>query len=413
MDKEELKVLIEKYKSGEATDGERAVFEGWYLKLHEGEGSGYAAHELLADADMVWVQLERDFVEVGAVGLQRGTSRRLWPRVVVAAAVSAIVFGIWFYTSQSSSVGQGAALATVAGNDIAPGSNRAVLTLANGDVIALSDSKAGVVVGDSLIYSDGSAVRYASGSRSAGSQKGSQRSAGPVGVRALAPTELQGADGKGQMLVASTPRGGTYQVVLSDGTKVWLNADSKIEFPSSFMNVKARIVKLSGEAYFEVFKDKAHPFIVETAGLKGGEGQSIEVLGTHFNVSSYADSGPVKTSLIEGSVRVRNGLASLVLKPGEQALGSPKGPLKVPGDAADAVAWKDGKFVFEYEKIESVMRKLARWYDAEIVYKGDFGDKTFTGSISRKDNISKILEKITYTQNVHFKIEGRRITVMP
>src|SRR5215217_3533364 len=146
MDKEELKVLIEKYKSGEATDGERAVFEGWYLKLHEGEGSGYAAHELLADADMVWVQLERDFVEVGAVGLQRGTSRRLWPRVVVAAAVSAIVFGIWFYTSQSSSVGQGAALATVAGNDIAPGSNRAVLTLANGDVIALSDSKAGVVV---------------------------------------------------------------------------------------------------------------------------------------------------------------------------------------------------------------------------------------------------------------------------
>jgi transmembrane sensor len=392
--------LIAKHLTDALDAGEQNQLDAWLKEdeKHTAIFNRIVAHESLAAAliEMQQVNTELALVNVKSriSTLAERNPVRLWPRIVVAAAaVAAITLGTWLYMN-GPDVKSGD---EVVMNDIAPGKNGATITLANGKVIQLSDAKSGVVIGNGRIkYNDGSFLSPSG--RDGVAREGS----GPVN-----PLSPQGdpdvKSGGGMALTASTAKGQTYQFTLPDGTKVWLNADSKLEFPSNFVNSKTRNVKLSGEGYFEVAKDKAHPFIVAT------DQQEVEVLGTHFNINSYSDESNTKTTLLEGSVRVNE----VVLKPNQQSILTGSNRIKVQDvDIEEAIAWKNGKFVFEYENIESVMRKLSRWYDAEIIYQGNIGDKTFTGSISRRDNISKILEKITYTQNVHFKIEGRRITVM-
>jgi ferric-dicitrate binding protein FerR (iron transport regulator) len=322
----------------------------------------------------------------------------LWPRIAVAAAaVAAITLGVWLYSNkyQDASIKTGS---TASVNDIAPGKNGATITLANGKVIELSDAKSGVIVGEGLKYDDGAAVQ-----------------GGDPDIR---------QDDVMQM-TASTARGQTYQFTLSDGTKVWLNADSKLEFPSNFVNGKTRNVKLSGEGYFEVAKDKAHPFLVES------EGQIVEVLGTHFNINSYADEASAKTTLLEGSVRVlssganakdldasyplndKGGERSIILKPNQQSVLTSTGRIKVENiDPESVIAWKNGEFMFNDEQLNSIMRKLAKWYNVEVIYKDNqIGEKIFGGTISRFGNVSDVLRMLELTGEVHFKVEGRRIVV--
>jgi len=427
MEKQTPQELIDKYLSGKATIEEKVTLESWYLTRAEN------IKDLLPEPD--YARLEEEMWPV--INEQAFAERkriRLWPRVVVAAAaLAAITLGVWLYYTSSidgrhSDAGRNPALAM---NDIAPGKNGATITLANGKVIQLSDAKSGVVIGSEVSYSDGSDVRYSSGSRSSGSLKGSQSSTGPVGVRSLTPTELQGADGEAQILTASTAKGQTYQFTLPDGTKVWLNADSKLEFPSNFNGIKERNVKLYGEGYFEVVKDKAHPFIVAT------DKQKVEVLGTHFNINSYADEGNVKTTLLEGSVKVSslqggttrqphtsNEIASIprndkrtdevVLGPNQQAVVTKFNRIDVNRvDVNDVVAWKNGKFVFVRENVRSIMNKIARWYDVQIIYEGDVKGKALGGSVSRFKNVSEVLEMLSATKAVQFRIEGRKVIVMP
>lgn len=311
----------------------------------------------------------------------------LWPRIgVAAAAVAAIVFGVWFFNGERGVLKQVQDDVTYK-NDIAPGKNTATLTLANGKTIMLSDAKNGVIVGaNNLTYNDGSKIT------------------------ARHPELVSGPPHS--LIAATTPRGGTYQVILSDGTKVWLNADSKLEFPSQF-NGKERKILLDGEAYFEVTKDKEHPFIVESRG------QLVEVLGTHFNINAYEDEAAVKTTLLEGSVRVAIGgrhpdlrQDDVVLKPNQQAQVSEKG-IKVMdnADIEDITAWKNGYFKFG-ENLESIMAKVSRWYDVEVIYEiRPDPNFVFNGEISRNKNLSQILDMLEYTGNVHFKIEGRKIVV--
>lgn len=314
---------------------------------------------------------------------------QLWTRgLVAAAAVALIVIGIQFFKSDTQQKNN----QTESYAAIKPGSNGASITLANGKVIQLSGNKTGVVVGKQLKYIDGTVVN-AEGATS--DKSGQEFSKGE----------------KIQMLTARTAKGQTYEFILPDGTHAFLNADSKIIFPSQFIE-KNRKILVNGEAYFEVVRDKQHPFIVET------EYQKIEVLGTHFNVNSYPDEPTVKTTLLEGSVKVSSITRSKIetenkiLKPSEQSQTSKAGKITVSEvDINKVVAWKNGKFIFDEESIETVMRKLSRWYNVEVIYEGDFSDTQFVGSISRSDNISKILDKITFTQAVKFKIEGRRIYV--
>jgi ferric-dicitrate binding protein FerR (iron transport regulator) len=193
---------------------------------------------------------------------------------------------------------------------------------------------------------------------------------------------------------------------LPDGTKVWLNSSSSLTYPVIFKG-KERGVELTGEAYFEVAKNAASPFFVKTSS------QTIKVLGTHFNINSYQDEKSVKTTLLEGSVEVTgNGTRQITsLKPGQQAVNS-AGNIKIISDADidEAVAWKNGKFLFRNTDLQTVMRQLSRWYDVEVTYQGVVAAKHYRGRISRNVPVSQVFE-ILKTSGVNFIINGRTIIV--
>ncbi|MET1055794.1 MAG: FecR domain-containing protein [Pedobacter sp.] len=312
-----------------------------------------------------------------------------WKYLSVAASILlAATIGIYFYASRHSEVKQFSKPAMVA--DIAPGGNKAILTLSNGTKISLSDARSGKIAnqnGTSIVKTNEGHLVY-------------QSSASANTAAAYNSVE--------------TPKGGQYQLVLEDGTKVWLNAASALKYPLAF-DGKERKVELNGEAYFEVAHNKSKPFRVVT------NHQVVEVLGTHFDINSYTDEPATKTSLLEGSVRVTSfgSNAKMVIRPGQQAVVSTSHPLSAITvkniDIDEAVAWKNGYFMFDEESLESILRKIARWYDVDIQYKGlDAKNKLFfSGTLSRYSNVSKVLKKLELTESVHFKIEGRTILVMP
>lgn len=208
--------------------------------------------------------------------------------------------------------------------------------------------------------------------------------------------------------VLSVPRGGSYQIILSDGTKVWINSESSLSFPAIFKGDN-REVTLIGEAYFEVAKNKGMPFRVSANGTL------VEVLGTHFNVSAYKDDEFVKTTLLEGSVSVVNNGNRVILKPHQQAIGDVKnGSLSVKAtNTEEVMAWKNGYFVFEEVDIKTILKSLARWYNVDITYNGKITSQKFGGTFSRSKDISELLNYLETLGDVHFKKEGRRVIVMP
>lgn len=357
--------LIEAYNNGTASPEERALVESWYLK--------YKTANTLSS---VALQEEHDLgLQALNAYLTEPRKMRFWPRIASAAAILLVMgSGFYFYKVQNMGIKDKISLA----QDIPPGRNTAILTLADGKTINLSDAKHGVVIADDkLVYNDGTGIAVAKGVQS--------------------KTSLE--------MTANTPRGGIYNVTLPDGTTVMLNAESSLKFPSVFKG-KNRKVELRGEAYFEVAKNKSHPFIVES------EGQTVEVLGTHFNINSYVSNRYIKTTLLEGSVKVTGKHNELVLQPGEQSKLT-AGRLNVQiADIEEAVSWKNGYFRFNDENIVDVMQKIARWYNIEVIYKDKPTLERFTGTISRKSNISDVLDMLERTKTVHFEIEGRRVMVM-
>jgi transmembrane sensor len=205
----------------------------------------------------------------------------------------------------------------------------------------------------------------------------------------------------------STPRGGQYQLMLADGSKVWLNAASSLRFPASFVG-KERKVELLGEAYFEVAKNAKMPFKVKVNGME------VEVLGTHFNINSYENESTIRTTLLEGSVKINKNNSSSLLKPGQQAQMNKAGEIKIINDAdvEEAIAWKEGKFQFDRADIHDIMRQLTRWYDVDVEYKGTVSSH-FGGTISRDVNLSQVLNMLHLTGEVKFQVEDRKVVVMP
>ncbi|WP_285059162.1 FecR family protein [Pedobacter ginsengisoli] len=340
---------------------------------------------------------------------------KLWPRIAVAAAaVAAVVFGVYFFNANRHANTPRHPELVSGPQDIAPGKNGATITLANGKVIALSDAKSGVVVGG------GKLAYYPS-------LRGGTTKQSPLHDE-IASIPRNDGEGK-QQITASTAKGQTYQFTLPDGTKVWLNADSKISFPSQFSG-KQRKVLLEGEGYFEVSKNKAKPFIVQT------DKQEVTVLGTHFNINAYSDDTGIKTTLVEGSVRVRHleGSAStrdllnstnkgslpvvrddgnaVTLKPNQQALVTVNQPITVKEiNAADAIDWKNGEFVFRKEPLQQIMKRVERWYNVKVIYKGDMKPVTFSGTVSRFDKASTLLRLLEKTKKIHFDIVGNSIII--
>lgn len=340
-----------------------------------------------------------------------------------AAAVAAIVFGVWFY-NEIASLRKAPRNDEWVKNDIAPGKNTATLTINGGKAIALSEAKSGVIIDASQIkYNDGSSV---------GSPSPSVGSLSPAG------RDGKAIEGEPKSLTLTTPRGGTYQVRLPDGTNVWLNAASSLTYATALneRGVK-RIVKLSGEAYFEVAKmyssslpargissqrgerSSRVPFIVQSGQ------QEVEVLGTHFNVNAYKDEASIKTTLLEGSVKISSlptGISprrrERILKPGQQALvpfplgrGAEGGEgITVTEADPNATAWVKGKFRFENTTLQDVMKQISRWYDVDVEYPNGIAEKRFSGDISRNNNLSDVL-KVMKIMNLKFRVEGKKIIV--
>jgi len=274
-------------------------------------------------------------------------------------------------------------------NEIAPGGNRAKLTMADGSQILLDDAAKGELArqgGTRILKLDSGLLSYRSG----------QSTAATLTYNTI-----------------STPRGGQYQVILADGTKVWLNAASSLRFPTSFAG-NERLVELSGEAYFHVAKNASSPFRVSVVQQVGAESLGIEVLGTEFNVMCYADEVDQRTTLINGIVKITYERDVLTLEPGQQVCINSSSPglldLIPAVNIDEVVAWKKGVFQFHDAPIEEIMREVSRWYDVEVVYSGKV-DQQFIGTISRQVKLSTLLKILEATGWVHFTIEGRKITV--
>ncbi len=327
----------------------------------------------------------RTYIQQSQPVVKRVASGRIWPRLAVVAASILLVFAISYFFIQHRSERPGT-IADLRLHDIKPGTNGAVLTLANGEKITLEQTKAGVFAqqnGSSLNKTGDSLLVYQSG--------------------------ITGNTGELSYNTLETPKGRQYTVILPDGTKVWLNAASYLKYPTSFTG-KERLVTLAGEGYFEVVHNSKQPFRVQTAG------QLIEDIGTHFNINAYTDEPVIKTTLVEGIVRVSlNGQPDgIALKPGQQAqLGIMDKTIQIRDVNTDAsIAWVNGSFVFDSEDLGSILRKISRWYDVDIRFEDPaLTNENVTGSISRYSDVSSVLKMLELTGLVHFRIEGRSILV--
>lgn len=303
-----------------------------------------------------------------------------WKKMMAAAAILLII-SIPAYLYVSGTYPAPIVYAAFNG-DITPGGNKAVLTLANGKKIVLTDAANGELARQQGV----SVTKTANGTLSYQIMAADQ--SGPATYNTIA-----------------TPAGGQYQVILPDGTRVWLNAASSIRFPTALHTSSDRKVFISGEAYFEVaklqLKGRRVPFSVST------NGQELEVLGTHFNINAYNGPAGIQTTLLEGSIVVSNGMGlSKVLSPGQQSILSNDIVVKEV-DTATAVAWKNGLFKFENESLKEVMAQLSRWYDVDVSYEGAIPSNKFSGELYRNMNADKILQ-ILKLSNIAYRVEAPR-----
>lgn len=390
MNKEEVAKLLERYSAGLCTEEEITLVESWHLKELSKQNSDVDHAELTDAREKIWSAIQEE------TSIKSGNNKILWFKIA-AAAVVLFFIGIVIKHEVKKDTEAEQTVNQIHQKIIHPGGNKATLTLSDGSKISLTDASNGIIAkqaGINITKTKNGSLIYTIGNASAGK--------------------------KDLYNTIETPRGGQYQINLPDGTKVWLNAESSLRYPATFDQGK-RLVELKGEAYFEVAKrlDKNGirlPFKVKTE-LGTGRNQEVEVLGTHFNINAYRSEPSNKTTLLEGSVRIKNLQSNKagLLKPGQQSSISSASPLIFISevDAGEAVAWKEGFFSFNEENLETIMNKIARWYDVEIDYRGNKINKNFGGRISRFNSVNEVLDMLQTTGAVHFKIEGRRILVMP
>ena len=305
-----------------------------------------------------------------------------WWRVAAAILLLFAGTAYWIFEKPARS-GDKRRNAVAVHADILPGGNRALLTMSGGARILLDSARNGEIAqqGGARIRKQGGMLIYET----------------PPSVKTGSSVYYN---------EISTPRGGQFEIVLSDGTKVWLNAASSLRYPAEFKG-DLRQVELTGEGYFEVAENKQKPFQVLAREMK------VNVLGTHFNVMAYEDEGLIRTSLLEGSVKITNGKANGILAPGQQAVvkGKEGNIIIENADLSGAVAWKNGLFQFENADIRTIMREVSRWYDVEIVYAGKVPQEKLEGKINKKANLSEILQILEFS-NIQCKVEGKKIIIL-
>jgi transmembrane sensor len=382
----QVSTLLHRYCQGQCSPEEIMIIENWYQDLlDKSQWDFQPGEEALIGASIKARMNERLNLhrKVRQLKVIRPVHRRWYP-VAVAGSILVLVLaaGTCFWSGYP--VKQDRQVKQMPANDVLPGGNKAVLTLANGEKIILEGAANGRLAqqGNARVQKlvNGRIVYQADNERSAG-----------IVYNTL-----------------TTPRGGQYQLGLPDGTQIWLNAASSVTYPTAFVG-KERTVSITGEAYFEVAPNARMPFRVKT-----GE-QMIEVLGTHFNVNAYPDEPSVNTTLMEGRVKVIQRNQSQLLAPGEQASVYPSGQIGLvkKADVDQVMAWKNGKFIFgDKADIKTVMRQVARWYDVDVEYRGTVAQH-FWGTVSRQMNAAQVFRLLEATGGVHFIIEGKRVIVMP
>jgi ferric-dicitrate binding protein FerR (iron transport regulator) len=409
---EQIRDLSDKWLKGTLTGKELELFEQWYNQqlpesvLWEKDAGESALKERL----FAGISGRREENLPGAGERKENGDSRLiiftWRRMAVASVVLLLGAGVvvWSRYSARRTIAGSDRPAVAFQKDFAPGGSKARLTLDDGSTIALDSSTTRGRLAQQgktsiMNMSDGSLVYRIDGD--AGDGKTGTAGAGAVSYNTV-----------------STARGGQYRLQLPDGTAVWLNAASSLRFPTGFIG-KERVVELKGEAYFEVAANVSMPFHVKLR-TASGEGD-VEVLGTSFDINAYEDEQIVRTSLVEGAVRVRAGSAAALLRPGQQAQLVGVGPVRVKDNVNmdEVVAWRNNRFYFKSADIRTIMRQISRWYDVEVEYtaaapSGDSGKKVsprFNTEISRNTNASDILTALELTGKVKFRIENKKIIV--
>lgn len=367
MTEEQFNDLLAKYRDGRCTDMEKTLLENWLI-------SGRFDIQEPSD-QQIEAGLNRLNKRLGIAS----TTVKLWPRFIAAASVVvAIGAGIFFYSRRSDADSR----LTIVANDLGPGKQGATLTLSNGKRIKLSEAHNGQLAQEAgvlITKADNGELTYQI-------ETDSPESAEPN--------------------VLATANGETYRVRLPDGSMVWLNASSSITYTTNLLEAGKRKVTLDGEAFFDIRKDKDHPFVVYSRG------QQVEVLGTQFNINSYRNEQVVATTLLEGAVRINSGGRDIVVRPGEQTQNE-GGYIHVEKvDVEKFVDWKEGDFNLDNLNFKVAMRKIARWYDLEVIFDKSIPEDMRTGGwISRNKKLSEVLNFIASSGIARFRLEGKKLYV--
>ena len=403
MNQQELQQFLEKAASGDYTNEEYKAFTYWMDNCSREEYKQMLiCWERVIDSDKSFDSLDNSLIKKIEIGLDRiderspvqnrlifpevERQRSLWPRIVVAASILLFLsIGVYFFYQKKQVIQQ---TAQNQAHDITPGGNKAILTLANGQKIVLDNVKNGVIANQ-------------------GNTDVSKKQDGQL-VYKMAQTSIVNAGAEAYDTL-TTPRAGIYHITLTDGSKVWLNAATSIRYPATFTGKYRTVDLLYGEAYYEVNHNDKMPFRVIV------EGQTIEDIGTFFNINAYKDELAVKTTLLEGSIRISEGNETAILKPGQQSQINTNGidqriHLINDVDTDEIIAWKNGFFQFTNANIQTIMRQLTRWYDVQVVYEGPVSKHLFTGDIHRDIKASEAMQILTFLK-IDYRIAGKKIII--
>jgi len=377
MNDERVDLLSEKLFNGTITSSERSELESWYADM------GDEAIHVESHLDKIEFSNNLFLLIAERTGLSQRGRRPLFRYAAIAASLMLGISVAGYFLLKTLAHHPVTSSVQMA-SKVVPGGNKAILKLSNGQVVNLDDANQGQLSTGGREMIDKTAKGQITYKPLSGSKE-------QLGYNTL-----------------TTPRGGKFNILLPDGSLAMLDAGSSITYPAQFV-AKERIVTITGQVYFEVVHRSAQPFVVMAGN------QIIKDIGTRFNISAYADEKLVKTTLEEGAVSVTKNRKTIFLKPGQVGVSQYAGDGLTTGvaDLEETLAWKNGYFRFNNEPIENIMPKISRWYNVDIKYNGKLPSDGFNGTISRSKSIEKVLDMLQRTGVIHFKVEGRNVTVLP